>query len=348
MVFLRRLAVWLANFVLGINLYLLALVVALLFTIGSAAYIKDVLTGSGFYNSFTASTLKLASVQPLDQPNSSTNQKVIGELSPIIQKVVTPTFLKTNIELMIDGFNGWLGKKSASPSLTIDLRQIKSDLNNQVAAYLKAKVASLPVCQNYTDYQAYDPMNATCRPPVNLNQADYQQAATDFLSGLPLLEKQTISFKSLEAKATTPKTAWQSLPTYNKIFRFSPWIFGLISAVGITCIIVFSRSKIRAIKLVGHTFLWSGGMLLVSGALALLFLGKDSNNFVGNGSSAQITFAKELFIPIAHRLVQSFGNWALYFGASYALVGAVCYFVAHRLKLKDLHNQPEQVPLTNG
>lgn len=331
----RRFAVWMANFCLGLSIFLLAMIISLIFTIGSANYIKDSLSSSGFYDKFIGSVLKLATAKSV---NDSNNQGVIAELTPSIQKVIKPNFIKTSFETAIDSFDYWLTGKSTTPSFSLDLSQTKKDLKTEVAAYLKNKVNSLAICQNYNDYREFDPINATCRPPINLTEADYQLAADNFISTVPLLDKQAIKFDSLNS-ASAKKTNWQKAPMYNKIIRLSPWILTFVILVGIVFIIVLSRSKARALKIIGHTFVWGGVMLLISGALSILILGRNSTGFVGRGSAEQVAFVQELLAPLLSKLAISFGNWALYFGAGYALIGALCYILSHKINLNIKQNE---------
>ncbi|MEI6237419.1 MAG: hypothetical protein WCP03_02355 [Candidatus Saccharibacteria bacterium] len=330
----RRFAVWLANFCLGLSICLLATIVSLVFTIGSANYIKNNLTGSGFYDKFTGSVLKLAVAQ---SANDTNNQRVITELTPSIQKVLTPNFVKTNFENAIDAFDYWLVGKSKTPSFDLDLSQTKKDLKAEVATYLKNKVNRLPLCQNFNDSSEFDPINATCRYPINLTEADYQLTADNFVSTVPLLDKQTISFDSLD-QTNTKKTAWQKAPLYNKLIRISLWFLTIIILLGIVLIFLLSLSRASALKVIGHTFVWSGGMLLVSGALAIFVLGRNSASFMGRGSAEQVAFVQELLAPLLSKLTVSFGNWALYFGAGYALFGALCYILSHKMRLNTIQN----------
>jgi len=112
----RRFAVWLANFSLGLSICLLATIISLVFTIGNANYIKNSLANSDFYDKFTGSVLKLAVAQSANDIN---NQRVITELTPSIQRVVTPSFVKNNFEIAINAFDYWLAGKSKTPNLSL-------------------------------------------------------------------------------------------------------------------------------------------------------------------------------------------------------------------------------------
>jgi hypothetical protein len=334
----RRLAVWLTNFFLGLFIFLLATVITLIFTIGSANYIKNNLASTGFYNKFTGSILKLATAQSVNDANS---QNVINELTPVIERAITPKFVQTSFETAIDAFDNWLSGDTKSPSFNLDLSKVKTDLKNEMVIYLQNKVNAMPPCQSTGSTIEIDPINAVCRPPVGLTQADYQLAADNFISTVPLLDNQKISLDSLSPESNN-KSIWQKVPTYNKYIRLAPWFLGVIIVLGISLIFVLSRSKARAIKVIGHTFLWGGSMLLVSGALSIIVLSRNSSGFTGRGSAEQIAFVQDLIAPSLAKFAVSYGLWALYFGAGYALVGAVCYIIDHKIKLKTVQNGQSQ------
>jgi hypothetical protein len=337
----RRIAIWFVNFCLGLILLLMAVVISIIYTVGSASYIKTSFKETGFYDKFTGSILKLADAQSVNQ--TSDNQ-VLAELTPVVKKSVTPEFVQNGFETAVDSFDNWLNGKTQNPNFSIDLSQIRASLVSQTAVYFQARISGLPPCQSYKSYnfyQDYDPINATCRPPVNLTDADYRSAAEYFISDVLPADKQTANFNPLNIQPSAPKTFASDLPIYNKIFRLLPWILGILGAVCIALVIFLNRSKARALRSIGHTFVWPGVILLLSGALTILIFGRGSTSYVSDIAVEQVDFVKNLLAPLLMRLVVSCGYWAIYLGAGYTLFGLMCYFAGHYLKLKELKSTPK-------
>jgi hypothetical protein len=338
MSFLRSLVLGLSNLLLGLYLFLLATTITLMLTIASPAFIKSTLDKSGFYKNIVSSGLKLASVQASDPTNF--DSQIIDKLTPTIKEVLNPTFLQTNAEQLIDGFGHWASDKVNAPDFSLDTAALRANLNQQLAVFLSQQLSELPNCPKNNDVSSYDLMTTACNPPIVLSQADFIKAADGFTANIPLINQNQLSFKDFDTKgAAHNNKTWQKIPTGYKILSYIPLISGVLSIISIVLIIILSRNRIRGWRVVGHAFIVAGGILLVSGSVTLFFLSRNIISFTNGASSEQIAFAKDIFMPISHLVAVGFGNFMLYFGTGYCVGGAACYFIAHRLRLKQLHHQ---------
>jgi hypothetical protein len=331
MKFWRRSAVWFSNFFLSLFLFLLATTICLILTIFSGNYVKKSFNEAGFYQNFTPSVLKLASSQSAGQ---NTSNQTLELFKPIIIKTVSPSFVKASFENIIDAFDKWLSKKSDTVLATIDVSYLKKSLRTNVAEFAIERNKNLPACTNYDNSQSYDVLSGTCRLPSSFTDGNFYIAADDFVNSLPAFDNPNIEINPTKKQSGTASMIWRNAPTAYKILKISPLVLIFLALFSVSCVLLISTEKNRGWRVVGHTFLWSGGMLLVSGALSIFLLSKNSTFLIRNSSPEQIAFMNELISPVTQKLAVSFGKWALYFGAGYSIVGGLCYFIAHLTRPK--------------
>lgn len=305
-------------------------------------FYKTVLSDSGFYDNIVSSGLKLASVKAAD---SEEDKKIIEDLKPVIEKVLTPSFLKATTETVIDGFGDWIKGKQATPSFKIDLSSVKTQLNNSLAGYLHNRVAALPDCQQNNDKVSYDLVTTACKPPIELSQADFLAASANFSEQLPLFDQNEFSFNLIDKDGTfTNNQVAKNIPTVFRLLQALPVLFGISAAIALAVIVWLTEEKSRAFRFIGHTFLVVGAFLLVCGAITIFYLGRNFYGIVGQGSPEQTSFIEEIFYPISNIVSTTYGKICVYFGTAYSLIGSGCYIWAHRLKIKKLRNTDFEKP----
>lgn len=324
---MRRLFVGLANLSLGLSLFLLATALTLSATLLSPDFIKSSLKNSGFYDNIITSGFKLASIQPEVDSGSNFDSNIISQLSPQIKKVLTADFLQTNTEEAITGFADWLNAKTDSPQFTIDTASIKTALNTKLADYLQERLAKLPDCPINNDITSYDLMTTTCKPPLQLTKNDFILAANNFTGEIPLLDKGQFSFNDISD--TTKNDAWQRVQSVYRVVHLLPYLTGVLAMIMIGLVILLVTDKAKAFRIIGHTFLVSGGLMLIAGGLTIFYLSREFISFNG-GSVEQLDFARQVIYPLTSKLASGFGKVTLYIGFTYSIIGAVFYLIAHR------------------
>lgn len=327
--------------ILSICLFLLAMFIALTTTIASPHYVKETLEKTGFYSNIIPSALNLVSAS-----DSSSQQQITNatrtELAPILQKVLTPAFLQTTLESVIDGTVTWLKGDAAVPTFSVKTESVKASLTNELSVYLENRFAGLPICTTPTDVNTTDPFTATCRPNTLLTKSQATQYAQDFVNQLPLLDKGEISIANLDTTNTfNTNYVAKNTPKAYQLLQLSPYIFGLIIILSSIGIVILSINHYRAVKTVGNTFLWAGILLVVTGAIALLLSGKFEAGFIGSGNDAQTSFVTTIFAPILARLGNSFALVSLYIGGAYALISALCYVLSRKMQRDHLKNNDQ-------
>ena len=336
MIILRRLLVWGSNFFLGVALFILAASITVLATFLNPSFFKQTLSKSSVYDNLVSNGLKLASINPSDDAGPNFNSNVINELTPSIESALTPAWLEATTEQIIDSFDIWLQGRTATPEFSIDAASVKNALNVEITNYLQLRLNNLPAC-SLSDYSAgYNLITTTCKPPITTTTDDISRTASDFIDDIPLFSKDYFSFGDLVGANRLGDRIWQTVPDIYAWVKATPYVFGAIAIVGIGMIVSLSRNRARGFKIVGHTFLGCGGILIICGAISLIFFGNSSFDFLSGTTAEQANFTKTVIAPPIHFVAQALGNWTLYFGVGYAILGGVCYFTAHRLKLRQI------------
>jgi hypothetical protein len=337
---LRWVSVRLLAFGLSLLLAVLSICAIIYATVGNPGFIESVFDTSGLYNNFVDSGLKLAS-DGLDGEDTQVSQ-IVSDLTPSVKEVITPEFLQTSTEEIIDGVGNWLNGKTTIPEFSIDTGSVKADLNAELATYLSQYVTTLPDCQTYAAINSLDIFTTDCKPHIPIDQDTYLSAANQFTSEIPIFDKNSLS--SSELIKNTGDNVWKTVPNAYKFIKLAPYIAGGLVLICSALILIISGNRARSIRKIGHIFLSNALILLIVGTVIIVFLGHGEINFVGGDSVEQIAFAKEIIEPLVHGVARVLGSWLLYFGGGYALIAVTCYFVAHfmnRQKSDSTDSEPK-------
>lgn len=326
----KRFLAWLSNLGLGVALFFLATTITLLFTAANIGFIKKTLSQSGFYENFVPSTLNLVASQTPDE------QQTISEFKPIIQSVATPQTVQKYTEQAIDGVGFWLKNPGSPFSISLDVKQLKSSINSQATSYVQNKINQMPSCSPSQYMQNIDILKTTCKPPIIIPQEQISQTVDNYMASLPFLKGDKLVLgKQPEPYTKNDSSTISGLPRAYKILSWSPYILAILFIVFIVLIYFLNSDKYKALRLIGHAFLATGGLLIVTGAITIVFVGGGIKQASAATSVEQVVFSNQIVIPIVKKIVSSIGTWTLYFGVAYAIVGAVSYFISHRLKIKN-------------
>jgi hypothetical protein len=338
----RKLSITLASFFFGLSLFLFALFFIFNFTFASPQFIKRSLDSSQFYNNIVSEVLALASSDPLKITENAGSDSTITQIKPIIQRIVTPEFLKTNTESVIDSFYKWLNGKVKKPNISIDINPARAQINSEVVSYMRTRLDQLPYCQGANIPSSIDIFNTTCKPGGEISTQNLNENADSIIDGLPLLNNGKLSLDASLPTSNFDKMPLKYAPTVFKISKIAPVIFGVLLVLFGVTIFWLSKNNYRAVKIIGHSFISSGGLLIVSGALIII------NNRYGFGlfskaTPAQADFMDNIFIPLFKNISTSISNWALNIGVAYVVIGGIFYFIHHQIKRK-LSKAQEQSP----
>lgn len=329
---------------LSFSLFMLACFTTLILTVFNPSYIKTNLSANNTYKNIVPATLELATTATSNNTSSQLSPKIVAEISPIVSSALTPQFLKATTESIIDGTFAWLKDEAAMPDFDIETANIKSTLQSSMATYLQNRISNLPTCPNEPPSGSFGPLTAICKPSAALDATNISKsAAADFTNSIPLLEQPALSVKSLglEQNFTTDSPV-QNIPTIYKLIKVLPVVFAVLALASGVTLILLSTHKYRAWRSIGHTFVIAGVFLIAVGALTIFLNSHFTTRFFGSASVQQLSFVNTVFTPILQTLSNSLAYFALYFGVGYAVIGAGCYIIAHRMQLNhpDIIDEP--------
>jgi len=328
---IKSILAWLTNMMLGVLLFVLAsaVTISLLF---NAAYFKNVLKTSGVYTNFVPSILGLANYQSSLDSKYIDKQKTLNSLKPVIESTITPQIVQVYSEHAIDQSANWLATSGQPLTITLDVTNVKADLNRQISAFVQNRLNGLPYCK---DPSNVDVFSTKCRPLASISDSQLSQIVNEYTSSLPFLKENTLVFgeqAKQEILNGTPLVA-TVLKTLNILGRLW-YIVLLIVLLGVLLIYLLHAEKSKVWQIIAKSFLSTGIMLIVFGVISVLFIKGGVKPLEAKATIEQFSFTNLIVIPLVKQIVNDIGRWWLCFGLAYSLIGAVCYYIGRRLKLR--------------
>lgn len=287
--------------VIAILTYLI--VVSLLFAANTTVFslvtsnparLKSIIRDSGAYDRAGNVLIEQAASQQAQESNLL--------LNPDIKKIAAESIDKKVAEKQtngfIDGTYAWLQGKTAEPEFTLSLAEAQTNFIDQTALYLEKRLATLPPCNTFELPQpgrGYDVLNATCRPPINIDATTIKNELSEQLRSQP----DSFMASRLSAKDfTTPdgQNLFASIKRAPEVFSLAKWlplITLLIAILAGAGILMLNDDKKRALLTIGLTALASSALLLATPYAIAAIISSTVEN------SPQITPAvSKLFLPV--------------------------------------------------
>ena len=224
--FVRKVFLVLFSGLAAFFLFMTALDASVVRVAGSPEPIKQILAGSGIYESIIPNLLGQA-----EEESSDTN---IAFGSEIIRSAAISTFsgqyLETTTSSIIDSLYRWLDGETQIPDFRIDLTAKKTELAKKVADGIEERVASLPKCTKPISGE-FDAFSAKCRPAnVSARQAA-NAIRQDFLNNEDFLSDTVIAADEIKSGSNTPLFAdsYKDVPNVYQKFKASPLALGLVA-----------------------------------------------------------------------------------------------------------------------
>lgn len=317
----RHFVAWLLVF----SLFALASFTAVTLTILSSSFIKAALIKADTYQHIVPSVLNLATnISYQQQPGEISNSQTLTELIPVIEKSITPTFLQTASEAFINGSFAWLRGDYPWPAFSVDISAAKAQLVTNMTDYLVQRVEGLPICPSSSAVASFDPLNATCRPSYTFTRSQIEQSALSFVNSFPPLQQNTLTMDTTYAEQTfASNKPISKAPTVYFWATKAMYIFAGLVVAAILSLILLSSEKRKVWRTMGHTFVLTGVLLIITAAVTYLLLNHFGNQFIGSASKDQLEFVNSIFTPLSQELSKSLANIALLFGVAYSVIGAV-------------------------
>jgi hypothetical protein len=283
-------------------------------TILDRTVVKDWLSESQLYEG------KL--ISGLIQPAAADSNQGAFSLSPDVLNVslaatLTPDFIRTQTESVIDNAYDWIEGKTPAFTFSIPLDQKRDTFIQQLSKALEPQIATLPVC-GAVPLQA----NAPCRPStMTVEQfshlATAQSAADSNLFTEPLTNQ---SFA--QSSQTADFATLSQLPVISKIIDWLLILLPILVIICVTAVLVITprgRRLIAAAHLSRRACLSMLFILIPSATVAWIANGNNLN--LASLFPAQ---TGEVFVPLVKViLVGILSKLALISGIAAAMAGAI-------------------------
>lgn len=273
------------------------------------------------------------------------------EVQAALEKAVTPEFLETSSNKIIDGTYNWLQGKTDKPNYDIDLSPVKAAFASSIGDQARNRLASLPACSLSQPPTSDDPFTTNCRPPAAATESQIQKMVDELTVSNDFLGQNhiTADTKSLnnsvdQTTSAMPQIAWyqqlSKLPALYSWAQKGPWLLGLL-AVLLAMIIVFaSRTKRQG----GHNVAWtvfSAGILLTLGAGLVMYLA----NKISFANMAETAALHQPLIDLIKLITRNVSQPLLVSGIVLLIGSVISLITLHRTKPKPTA-QPPKAPQT--
>ncbi len=344
-----------------ISLVLLVVLGSVILVFSTPGQLKESLKVSKVYDNLVASIIDSATKESAGQLDGSIEESAFSQ--PAVQeaakKALTPVFLQTTSEEIINGIYGWLRGDTPQPEFNIDVSAVRQRFITSVGDYAVNRAKTLPACtaeqSAQLTQQSIDALTTACVPAgynvENLRaQIETELNKQETEAGQQkdnLLQQTTISPDTLP-KDENGKTAVQNFAENAEkapeVFSFvviTPWIFGILAIISAGLVVLLYDDKRRGIRSLGISALAIGGLSLLG-----IFISNFGFKQLEKSDSLLKADAniKEPLLAFLHSLSRAFNNRILTIGLVYVVLGAGTLLVLQFTKTK----QPkEQAPATD-
>ena len=299
-------------------------------TVLNPTFAKSALESSGVYDTLAKNSAQILA----DAEKTGAGDSAIGRaLAQPFEQVLTPELLRSFTEPVLDGIGDWLDGDTPIPRFSLDTGAVRSDLNYAVATYTGARLDSLPVCPDETDYNDYDLVTATCRPPYEPTDEELLGWADEFTSQIPLLNREMVSDADLVKNPGD--RSWRVIPDVYQWVRTTLCIVAGLFVVITALVLILGKNRDRTLRTLGHAFLIPAVVFLIGGSLVAAFSGSFIHELASAKTQIQSDFATDTVLPLVQTLIRGVGIWGVIFGAIFVALATAAYVTSHLLTKKQ-------------
>lgn len=347
MQFVKKLTRGLLSSLLKFLLFTLAIVASILMVFGSPTQLKNTIKQSGIYGSIVDNALDTANQKSQENPDNNGGGIPFDrpEVRAAVKTALSPQFLQSSTEQVLDSIYRWLDNKTPTPDFRIDLTGPKQALANSLGDYAVTRAQSLPVCtvqqlrqlqQSGVNPNKVEPFDATCLPR-GFNAASLKQQVVDKVANNgDLLKDPVISVDTLK-KNDQGQDPFQKLAKVPKIFhliKLAPYVLGAVAILSGTGLIFLYDERRRGLRNISITLLGTGLFLLI-GAWLETFLIKKANGPTGPlGKQLASNSFQGPISKMVTSLSSALANKMYIFCAVFIVIGAGTLVALHFTKPK--------------
>ncbi|MCW1908657.1 MAG: hypothetical protein KIH63_004930 [Candidatus Saccharibacteria bacterium] len=289
---LKKIIVFLANSFLSLCL-LLAVMSAVILAVFNGGNLKKWLNEGQVYDNIVPALLEEAEQAVEENPeNGQINPLKDPGVQAAAQAALSPAFLKTNTEEVVDSIDAWLKGEISQPAFTIELSEAKNTFAAKVGTYATERYAALPDCAPGQIPDTSDVLKVACKVPGYDPAADVQKAVDDLKNSQEFLPDTTITASDVkigEGSDTQPLfQKLEGLPRLYQLVQAIPYVFGFLALGGGVVVLFASETKRRGVKTIASTVVPVGLVLflqawLVSVGMDRLYESVNNSTDAGQG-----------------------------------------------------------------
>ena len=307
-----------AVFLLLIVLFVTPIIISLQTTVNSPETVKATLDKNSIY--------KTAMKSNLMSENSQLSSDVISDngIESAFNSAVTPSYIKTSSEKLIDNIYAYIHGSTSSLELSINISEVQTRFADNVASYVGQKFEALPHCTELmtpsTSIESL--LQATCAPLGVSSQQVSEHARSEIMNSA-LVSNERVGVANLVGMRESSLNSYvtdarRAYPYFISLVYILPAI-GIILAVGI---LLLSDTKRRGTKIIATTLLSAGLVNVLVALVTIGLLGLILGDSMPNGSDAADNFE-----GIVLNLIGSLRLWWLGIAGLFIAVSIVAYIV---------------------
>lgn len=262
------------------------------------------------------------------------------EIQTVAKQALTPAFLQSTAEELIDGTYAWVSGAAAEPTFNIDISKLKQDFAAGLSTYAVTRYNGLPVCARGQRPDTSDFMNIQCRVVGYDIKPEADKKSQEIVAQIKLPgDGNNISADALKQDAQkngqTVFFANTLIPTIFKVNRYFPYIFaGIVALIAIVMFLV-SKPKKNGIRAVGISLVLASGLLLLTN-FGITSAQKQIISNVAAPDNPLAVFGQKTGLSIADNLAKTVQSRYMLFAIIFAVVGIAA--IAMTLVIKSKSN----------
>jgi len=243
------------------------------------------------------------------------------EIKTSLKKIITPDWLKQNVENIIDSVYIWLDSGTQIPEFTVDLSEVETNAINEGSTFLIDYIEDLPDCSQEEmqsmQSESFNPFDMSCKP------ADFDTASFEDEFKIKMEEELNKNETFEKEEFNSSEVIKLDTEIVEKIQKGYS-IFKKVPIIVAVCILVTTILIFLLMPGLSNKFLASGIGLVLSSALLLFGNFFINNNFTSifNDQIQKLDDIKkeESIVNLAQNLVRSLLDAWLHFIRQYSLV----------------------------
>ncbi|MGD8373776.1 MAG: hypothetical protein PVI21_02870 [Candidatus Woesebacteria bacterium] len=304
----RSFFVSLASFISATCITILIWALALQTSIFNESVVKQGLSDSGVYNTFTTGLSEILQTQAAAQAETILTSDALADA---LTNTYTSDYIQTQAEAVLDSTYSWIDGDSSEINFNIPVDENRDVLVNELATQIEPELGQLQTCTALSQVSTQN----LCIP-ANMTSEEFAKTLAAQAINSSGFASEPITSDSLNISSESSPFA--QLPQYLTILRWSVIILAALAVVSYIVMLVISTEKIKSTSIFGRK-LFTGALVPFCFGVAMFWLGSLPDGLPGMETS-EISMAN-VVIPIMQLLLKLVGLQLLIFGGIFTAAG---------------------------